>query len=284
LSSDTFKEKISAVNPLANAHHKPTHRGFTLLELLVVIAIIALLAAILLPALARAKDSAKAASCKSNLRQMGIALEMYVTDYGKYPGNGAMYERGTFVAIWAAGFNWLNPYISSKDYNPADRSYLEAGSREVFHCPAQPPQYIQGIFGGKGKEVYYLGYGYNELGTGWRTSSRRLGLGFTIDLTPFAGDGFGEPVGIRNCVTQADILSPAELIAFADSGASGWLVPEPPGNEGSSLIGPHGKRRSNVLLADGHCENAKAETWNERSEPARARWNNDNLPHPETWR
>src|SRR2546426_12410132 len=66
--------------------NRKAEKGFTLVELLVVIAIIGLLAALLLPALSLAKARARSTTCKNHLRQMGIALQMYVHDHeNKYP-------------------------------------------------------------------------------------------------------------------------------------------------------------------------------------------------------
>jgi prepilin-type N-terminal cleavage/methylation domain-containing protein len=59
--------------------------AFTLIELLVVVVVIGVLASLLLPALARAKSSAKSAKCKINLRQNLLALKMYVDDHSEYP-------------------------------------------------------------------------------------------------------------------------------------------------------------------------------------------------------
>ncbi|HWV98399.1 MAG TPA: type II secretion system protein [Candidatus Acidoferrum sp.] len=68
--------------------HEQTRAGFTLLELLVVIALIGILASVLLPALSRAKAKGQDAACKNHLRQIGIALAMYVSDHNRYPSLG----------------------------------------------------------------------------------------------------------------------------------------------------------------------------------------------------
>src|ERR1043165_5552942 len=106
--------------------------GFTLMELLVVIAIIALLAALLLPALSTAKNHARSAICQNHLRQMGQALQMYVHENGsKYPfylgPAGPSYGDAVGQDGRAAGM----VYWSTKLYPCYPVNWTNAG----YHCP-----------------------------------------------------------------------------------------------------------------------------------------------------
>jgi prepilin-type N-terminal cleavage/methylation domain-containing protein len=93
-------------------------RAFTLIELLVVIAIIAILAAMLLPALAKAKEKAKQANCQSNLRQWGLAVQMYANDNGDGLPRDGMNAAGTYGTGDSqqanAWFNLLPSFVSEK--------------------------------------------------------------------------------------------------------------------------------------------------------------------------
>src|ERR1041385_2382657 len=80
--------------------------GFTLIELLVVIAILAILAALLLPVLVRSKGAAQSAKCMSNLRQLGLAAQMYWDDNA---GNCFRYSGATINGGQLYWFGWIGP-------------------------------------------------------------------------------------------------------------------------------------------------------------------------------
>src|SRR5258708_3751554 len=110
-----------------------SRRGFTLIELLVVIAIIAILAAILFPVFAQARESARKISCLSNCKQMGLAAMMYIQDYDEmYPCT-----------------SWDTPAIGTSDNDTRNPNYRSAmqwlwrimpyqKNRQLFVCPSDP--------------------------------------------------------------------------------------------------------------------------------------------------
>ena len=101
--------------------------GFTLIELLVVIAIIAILAAILFPVFARARENARKITCISNLKQLGTAVLMYAQDYDEYLPNNFAGKKDTMLWNDLSGSGLLDSYLKNK---------------KVWFCPSDtPPTY-----------------------------------------------------------------------------------------------------------------------------------------------
>jgi len=118
--------------------HNPGRRGFTLIELLVVIAIIGLLAAILFPVYASARDVARRARCQQNLRQIGDAFSSYLADWSNvYPNTGDPYLWMGRRWRWPLG-RYLAMTARHDASSPDDPNKSVGNTGGVLFCPADP--------------------------------------------------------------------------------------------------------------------------------------------------
>jgi prepilin-type N-terminal cleavage/methylation domain-containing protein/prepilin-type processing-associated H-X9-DG protein len=143
-----------------------TRRGFTLIELLVVIAIIAILAAILFPVFAKAREKARQTSCLSNLKQLGLGMLQYIQDYDEmFPRvdgagmDGATAQNSTYGSFkwyggtygYARGWGYvIYPYVkNSQIYKCPSTQYSDAGNAYGmwYSCPNTAGTAIENMFG-----------------------------------------------------------------------------------------------------------------------------------------
>lgn len=132
-------------------------RGFTLIELLVVIAIVSILAAILFPVFARARENARRASCMSNLKQMGLAAMMYTQDHDETCPPASNPSPGIADADYPGG-KWGTGGGANALYWP-QLIYPYSKSIQLFYCPSgvNYPKPILGQYGANGNVLIVAG-------------------------------------------------------------------------------------------------------------------------------
>jgi prepilin-type N-terminal cleavage/methylation domain-containing protein/prepilin-type processing-associated H-X9-DG protein len=237
--------------------------GFTLIELLVVIAIIAILAAILFPVFARAREQARSTACLSNTNQIAKGFLMYVQDYdevfppwtanhcGRYPG-------GAF-ALQFMYPNLVSPYIK----NGVNPTTGELG--QVWACPSIK----------QSLSIISNTYAYNYYSFGG--TSNCAGTGLSAAYTPFNGTAYAFPAPLASLGRPAETLFLTDggqlsrpPVAFVVNGRSafnngvygsheigtGVAAPAVPGTTNSAILRYLTGRRTNVAYADGHTKSS----------------------------
>jgi prepilin-type processing-associated H-X9-DG protein len=253
--------------------------GFTLIELLVVISTVAVLAALLLPALAGAKANANSIKCRSNLRQMGLGLVIYVNDHDVYP-----MKRWVDTNLIGAG----TVTVSVDEW----AQWQEPEPQGIQKCPSRVRQTVRGSGMRLSWNPGSLSYGYN--GEGYIANGK----------FPQARGLAGIPVdgGYRH-VSESEVLMPSDMLALGDSLAllskdrsamPTDAVMESIGISRSEISGSiatgvvesvkrataRHRNRANIVFCDGHAEAKPLKRlFLDRNDASLRQWNRDHEPH-----
>lgn len=221
------------MSKIKRASGTKTHRGFTLIELLVVIAIIAILAAILFPAFAKARESARRSSCSSNLKQIGIGIMQYNQEYDEKMPSGRMSPTKADQA-GGAWPNLLQPYIKSYD---------------LFRCPSNA------------RSGAFMNDSQDPAPNGPKT----VPVSYTA---PIEAGGSNAAFGGRELEgpSLADFVAPSSTITVTESNSDNtdmrltndsWTGTNAVGSGGGTALFVGHLSTMNVLFADGHVKSMR---------------------------
>lgn len=245
--------------------------GFTLIELLVVVSIIALLVSILLPSLSKAREQAKSAVCMSHIKQIGIALPMYVMDYNDaippyrdmYHHSAddsftdpagttyTQYDRYSLLTTWFYPGAYSDPARDGDGFLGVYLSTHTGGPDGILYCPSMRDGLHSATFTNKGVEqVWYVD----------KYRSYALNLAGICDLVTVNGADWRAPV------KYGAIKNPSELVYMCDSNGRAVYVWTPRALlydiEGNTATTPALERhngRFNVVILDGHVDSGTAD-------------------------
>jgi prepilin-type N-terminal cleavage/methylation domain-containing protein len=166
--------------------HRHSKKGFTLIELLVVIAIIAILAAILFPVFARAREAARKASCVSNVKQIVTGMLMYSQDYDeRYPAGKPNCSHGPFDSWTSNGRGTDDFHMQAQWFAVMVQPYIK--NLQVFRCPSAPAGTFKDWFSGGQSPNALRALGFTGIDYEWKLAdalAARCGYGLSAYTWP----------------------------------------------------------------------------------------------------
>ena len=225
--------------------------AFTLIELLIVVAIIGILAALLLSAVSQAKGKAQRIQCVNNLHQLGVGLQVFLSNNYDYP-TAAQNTNDENPGLWQTQLEHGGLGIARPETN-----FLSKG---IWLCPSLPAN-------------CFTSYGYNGFGV-----ARYENLTNTLGLV-----GSENPSSRTfSSIAESEVVDPSDMIAIGDAliGEVFFVRQDLDYLDRNGVASSRHQSKANVVFCDSHVESPTLQfLFTDTSDAALSRWNRDHLPH-----